>query len=162
MKHLANLRSLFLLFLLSLLLAACDTTEEADPIDVNIAPARVVADSAYTVTGTGLKYFDFVVGPGPTAQVGNQVLVHYSGWLEDGTLFDSSHINGEPIEFYLGEGFVIAGWDEGILNMRAGGERQLVIPPHLAYGALGRGPIPPNATLIFEVEFLGITGTASP
>ena len=160
MKCLASLRPLFLLFLLAPLLTACDSNEPDDPIEID--PPRVVAESDYTVTATGLKYFDFVVGSGPIAQNDNQVLVHYNGWLQDGTLFDSSYQRGEPLTFILGVGEVIPGWDEGILDMRAGGQRQLVIPPQLAYGSAGLGPIPPNATLIFEVEFLGITGTASP
>ena len=161
MKCLASLQPLFLLFLLTPLLTACDSsTEEPDPI--NIDPPRVVAESDYTVTSSGLKYFDFVVGAGRAAASGNQVLVNYSGWLEDGTLFDSSQFAGQPIVFILGIGQVIPGWDEGLLDMRVGGQRQLVIPPALAYGAAGRGSIPPNATLIFEVELVGVNGAASP
>ncbi|MFQ5570658.1 MAG: FKBP-type peptidyl-prolyl cis-trans isomerase [Rhodothermales bacterium] len=154
MKQLAGPGPLFLLLCLTTLLVSCDTTENADPIV--IGPPRVVPDSAYTVTDTGLKIFDFVVGTGPIAEPGDNLLVHYNGWLTDGTLFDSSRLNGQPFGFIIGAGQVIPGWDEGLLNMRVGGERQLVIPPHLAYGIRGRGSIPPNATLIFEVELLGI------
>ncbi len=160
MKCLANLRPLFLLFLLTPLITACDSNEADDPAQV--APPRVVSENDYTVTASGLKYFDFLVGTGDEAQPGKQVLVDYSGWLEDGTLFDSSYPRDEPISFVLGTGRVIRGWEEGLAGMRVGGQRQLVIPPSLAYGAGGRPGIPPNSTLIFEVELLGVSGTASP
>ena len=160
MKCLANLRPLFLLFLLAPLLTACDSNEQDDLIE--IAPPRVVAENDYTVTTSGLKYFDFLVGTGDEAQPGKQVLVDYSGWLEDGTLFDSSYQRDQPISFVLGARRVIPGWEEGLEGMRVGGQRQLVIPPDLAYGEAGRPGIPPNATLIFEVELLGVSGTALP
>ena len=162
MTFLANLRPLFLLLVLSTLLASCDSSNDEDPPPVMFPPPRVVAEADYTVTASGLKIFDIVVGTGSVAENGNRLVVDYTGWLEDGTVFDSSLLRQQPITFTVGVGQVISGWEEGLLNMRVGGQRQLVIPPQLAYGALGRGPIPPNATLIFEVEFLGITGTASP
>ncbi len=108
-------------------------------------------------TATGLQYQDLVMGQGQQAQAGNRVRVHYTGWLEDGTQFDSSVERQEPFEFDLGVGDVIKGWDEGVSGMLVGGKRRLIIPPELAYGATGAGSlIPPNATLIFEVELLAI------
>jgi peptidylprolyl isomerase len=115
-----------------------------------------VDDAGYVTTPSGLKYHDFVVGDGPVVQAGQQVIVHYTGWLLDGTKFDSSLDRGQPFVFVLGAGQVIAGWDEGLSTMRIGGKRQLLIPPELAYGPQGAGGvIPPDATLIFEVELLG-------
>lgn len=107
-------------------------------------------------TETGLQYQDLVVGDGPVAQSGNTVRVHYTGWLTDGTEFDSS-VGGNPFQFTLGAGRVIRGWDEGVSGMQVGGKRRLTIPPDLGYGSQGAGGvIPPNATLIFEVELLEI------
>jgi FKBP-type peptidyl-prolyl cis-trans isomerase len=106
-------------------------------------------------TESGLIYEDLASGSGNQAKVGDTVSVHYTGWLEDGTEFDSS-VGGSPIEFTLGTGGVIAGWEEGIVGMQVGGKRKLIIPPDLAYGETGSGPIPANATLTFEVELLEI------
>jgi peptidylprolyl isomerase len=118
------------------------------------APTKVNA-SDYTTTPSGLKYYDFKVGDGPAPKAGQQVSVHYTGWLENGAKFDSSLDRGEPLVFPVGTGQVIKGWDEGLLSMKVGGKRQLVIPPDLGYGAQGAGGvIPANATLIFEVELL--------
>lgn len=109
------------------------------------------------VTASGLQYQDLVVGSGPEAKSGNTVSVHYTGWLADGTKFDSSLDRGTPFEFTLGAGQVIKGWDEGVAGMKVGGKRQLIIPPQLAYGSSGAGStIPPNATLTFEVQLLEI------
>ena len=108
-------------------------------------------------TDSGLQYEDTVPGTGATAAAGQQVTVHYTGWLTDGQKFDSSKDRNDPFEFGLGAGMVIKGWDEGVQGMKVGGTRVLVIPPQLGYGARGAGGvIPPNATLMFEVELLGV------
>ncbi|MDD4881337.1 MAG: FKBP-type peptidyl-prolyl cis-trans isomerase [Gallionellaceae bacterium] len=100
---------------------------------------------------------DIAVGEGEPAQAGRTVSVHYTGWLENGTKFDSSKDRDEPFDFPLGRGYVIPGWDQGVAGMKVGGSRKLTIPPHLGYGASGAGGvIPPNATLIFEVELLAV------
>jgi FKBP-type peptidyl-prolyl cis-trans isomerase FkpA len=110
-----------------------------------------------TTTASGLIYEDVVIGEGEEAAAGNQVSVHYTGWLTDGTKFDSSKDRNDPFEFHLGGRQVIAGWDEGVQGMKVGGTRKLTIPPELGYGARGAGGvIPPNATLVFEVELLAI------
>ncbi len=120
------------------------------------APTKV-NDTDYVTTASGLKYHDFTVGNGASPQKGQQVVVHYTGWLVNGTKFDSSLDRGEPFAFNIGVGQVIAGWDEGVLAMKIGGKRQLLIPPNLGYGAQGAGGvIPGNATLIFEVELLEV------
>jgi peptidylprolyl isomerase len=107
-----------------------------------------------------LKYVDEVVGTGESPSPRKIVSVHYTGWLENGTQFDSSRgpDRGQPLEFPIGVGRVIKGWDEGVMTMKVGGKRKLIIPPDLGYGATGagRGRIPPNSTLIFEVELLGV------
>jgi FKBP-type peptidyl-prolyl cis-trans isomerase len=108
-------------------------------------------------TASGLQYIDLSLGTGATAQAGQTVSVHYSGWLENGQPFDSSVDRGQPFSFPLGAGRVIKGWDEGVQGMKVGGKRKLIIPAHLGYGARGAGnAIPPQATLIFEVELLGV------
>ena len=110
-----------------------------------------------TTTSSGLIYDDVAVGSGEAAARGQTVSVHYTGRLTDGTKFDSSKDRNEPFEFSLGAGYVIRGWDEGVQGMRVGCVRKLTIPPELGYGARGAGGvIPPNATLIFEVELLEI------
>ena len=112
---------------------------------------------AETTTETGLKYEDLTPGTGDAARAGQMVSVHYTGWLTDGTKFDSSKDRDDPFTFPLGAGHVIRGWDEGVQGMRVGGVRKLTIPPELGYGARGAGGvIPPNATLVFEVELLKI------
>jgi FKBP-type peptidyl-prolyl cis-trans isomerase FkpA len=112
---------------------------------------------AARVTDSGLKYEDLVEGEGATATAGQRVVVHYTGWLTDGTKFDSSRDRDEAFDFALGKGQVIRGWDEGVAGMKVGGSRRLTIPPQLGYGARGAGGvIPPNATLVFEVELLEV------
>ncbi len=111
------------------------------------------------MTDSGLKYEELAEGDGPVAQAGQRVSVHYTGWLTDGTQFDSSVARNDPFQFALGKGMVIRGWDEGVAGMKVGGKRKLTIPPQLGYGAQGAGGvIPPNATLVFEVELLDILG----
>jgi FKBP-type peptidyl-prolyl cis-trans isomerase FkpA len=110
-----------------------------------------------TTTASGLVIEETIVGEGEEAVAGQTVSVHYTGWLVDGSKFDSSKDRKEPFEFPLGGGHVIAGWDEGVQGMKIGGTRKLTIPPALGYGARGAGGvIPPNATLVFEVELLGL------
>jgi peptidylprolyl isomerase len=106
----------------------------------------------------GLKYTDLVLGKGARPKTGQTVKVHYVGTLTNGTKFDSSRDRGQPFSFALGEGQVIPGWDEGVATMRVGGRRKLIIPPKLGYGAAGAGggTIPPNATLVFDIELLGV------
>ena len=125
----------------------------------------VLPTAAYSAepatTASGLKIIDTKVGTGPDAKPGQTVSVHYTGWLDNagakGAKFDSSLDRGEPFEFPLGAGQVIRGWDEGVAGMKVGGKRTLIIPPDLGYGANGAGGvIPPNATLIFDVELLGV------
>ena len=109
------------------------------------------------ITDSGLKYEDTVEGEGAVAEAGQNVSVHYTGWLTDGSKFDSSKDRNQPFQFPLGGGRVIRGWDEGVQGMKVGGTRKLTIPPQLGYGANGAGGvIPPNATLVFEVELLSI------
>ncbi len=110
-----------------------------------------------TTTASGLIYEELCVGTGAEATSGQHVTVHYTGWLTDGTKFDSSKDRDDPFEFHLGAGQVIKGWDEGVTGMKIGGKRKLTIPPQLGYGARGAGGvIPPNATLVFEVELLEV------
>ena len=120
---------------------------------------KAAGESGKTVTtASGLKYIDVKVGTGESPNTGQTVSVHYTGTLENGTKFDSSLDRGEPIEFPLGQGRVIPGWDEGIATMKPGGKRKLIIPPNLGYGASGTpdGTIPPNATLHFDVELVKV------
>jgi FKBP-type peptidyl-prolyl cis-trans isomerase len=108
-------------------------------------------------TQSGLKYQELKEGSGPAAKDGDTVDVHYTGWLKDGTKFDSSHDRGQPFSFKLGAGRVIKGWDEGVQGIKVGGKRKLIIPPELAYGKRGAGGvIPPDAELTFEVELIKI------
>ena len=119
-------------------------------------PAEI-AESDYVTTESGLKYYDLEEGSGQSPKTGRPVVVHYTGWLEDGTMFDSSLNRGQPFSFVIGVEQVIPGWDEGVASMKTGGKRQLVIPAELGYGERGAGGvIPPNATLIFEVELLEV------
>lgn len=107
-------------------------------------------------TNSELRITDRVVGTGPSPSVGKKVKVHYTGTLENGVKFDSSVDRGQPFQFTIGVGQVIKGWDEGVMTMKVGGKRQLIVPPALGYGSRATGPIPPNSTLYFEVELLGV------
>jgi len=116
-----------------------------------------IMDEEVIQTATGLEYVDIVEGTGSRPKPGETVSVHYTGWLKSGQKFDSSVDRGEPFEFPVGKGRVIKGWDEGVVAMKVGGKRRLIIPAHLGYGERGAGGvIPPGATLIFEVELLAI------
>ncbi len=126
-------------------------------LPVPSAPADV-AGKTPVKTASGLMYTVLADGSGATAASGDKVRVHYTGWLTDGTMFDSSLKRGEPIAFPLGAGRVIKGWDEGVAGMKIGEKRQLRIPGDLAYGPRGKGPIPPDATLVFDVELVAIDG----
>lgn len=111
----------------------------------------------------GLKYVDFAPGEGAQPGKGDSITVHYTGWLSNGTKFDSSRDRGQPATFTIGTGAVIPGWDEAVITMKVGGKRKLIIPPALGYGAKGQPPtIPANSTLVFDVELISVTPAPSP
>jgi peptidylprolyl isomerase len=125
------------------------------------APAKAQTPGSTMTTASGMKITDTKVGTGATPKTGQTCVMHYTGWLyvngAKGQKFDSSRDRGQPFEFKIGQGQVIKGWDEGVASMKVGGQRTLIIPPELGYGARGAGNvIPPNATLMFEVELLGV------
>ncbi|HEY4321902.1 MAG TPA: FKBP-type peptidyl-prolyl cis-trans isomerase [Gemmatimonadales bacterium] len=119
-------------------------------------PALNVNLQSSTHTPSGLYYRDITVGTGRVAASGDQVVMSYIGALPDGTVFDKSSPDSPTISFPLGAGQVVAGWDEGIVGMKVGGKRQLIVPPDLGYGAVGRAPVPGNAIMVFTVELVGI------
>jgi FKBP-type peptidyl-prolyl cis-trans isomerase len=130
-----------------------------DPTPAAKAPEAGMpkTDVKPVTTASGLQYIDFKVGDGPSPKKGEIAIVHYTGWLDDGKKFDSSHDRGKPFGFKVGMGQVIKGWDEGVATMKVGGIRRLIIPPELAYGAKGAGKVvPPNARLTFDVELLDV------
>jgi peptidylprolyl isomerase len=127
------------------------------------APVTAASAQPVMTTASGLKIIDIEAGTGPSPKPGQTCVMHYTGWLyvngAKGKKFDSSRDSGQPFEFKIGLHQVIAGWDEGVATMKVGGKRTLIIPPDLGYGARGAGGvIPPNATLIFDVELLGVKG----
>lgn len=152
------------------LLAGCQGREEPPPAETQgetaaepaatetPGPTEVPADAEVVTTESGLRYVDLVVGNGAAPEPGQIAVVNYTGWLTDGTKFDSSYDRGQPFTFPVGRGRVIKGWDEGVASMKVGGKRKLMIPPDLGYGeeGAGGGLIPPNAELVFEVELLDV------
>jgi FKBP-type peptidyl-prolyl cis-trans isomerase len=152
MKTIIGILATTVLALASLAVAQTAATHKAA---ATTGPTKVTGEP--TKTASGLEYWDVKVGTGAVAQTGQHVKVDYTGWLTNGKKFDSSVGSGHPFELMLGAGQVIKGWDEGIVGMKVGGKRQLHIPPDLAYGAKGYpGAIPPNATLIFDVQLLDV------
>ena len=144
------MRWLVILVFLATLGVACGSSTESES---NTSGGNMANEIETTASGLQIK--TLVVGTGDKAEPGKTAVVHYTGWLLDGTKFDSSVDRGTPFEFPLGAGRVIKGWDEGVATMNIGGKVELIIPPNLAYGPSGAGGvIPPNATLKFEVEFL--------
>ena len=157
------------------LLGGCgysDPTASAPVVGTNANPkqaAQAAGDDFHAGDGMkpvtipgGLKYVDYKLGSGQVAASGESVTMQYTGWLTDGTKFDSSRDSGQPFTVTIGQGQVIKGWDLGIPGMRVGGKRKLTIPPDLAYGSQGQGPIPANATLVFDVELVSVNGTPTP
>ncbi|MBK9206066.1 MAG: FKBP-type peptidyl-prolyl cis-trans isomerase [Candidatus Obscuribacter sp.] len=180
LKISSQLRALLLIAISGTFVSACSSSED----NSGAKAANTAADSAATTsssvnsqttntpganqmtqptqtgavtTPSGLQYEEIVVGNGASPKSGHTVVVHYTGWLTDGTKFDSSVDRGQPFKFQIGQGMVIKGWDEGVMTMKVGGKRKLTIPADLGYGARGAGGvIPPNATLVFEVQLLGL------
>lgn len=143
--------------LLTLSIALLAQSKKAAKPPAKKADGPTAVSGKPITTASGLQYWEIKKGTGKLAQAGKKVSVHYTGWLTDGKEFDSSRDSGEPIQFQLGIGQVIKGWDEGIAGMKVGGKRQLRIPPELGYGARGFGSaIPPNATLVFDVELMDV------
>lgn len=150
----------FLILLAAVAVVGCAGTPKSTPTTTTTTTEKVAAPTPggnVHKLASGLVYEDLVVGNGTMADPGLIVTVHYTGWLTDGFKFESSVERGQPLSFQLGAGRVIAGWEQGIKGMRVGGKRKLTIPPDMAYGPQGSGDvIPPNATLVFEVELLGV------
>ena len=157
-------RAVFAVFMVpALALVGC---QESGPDQSDLPPGYRVADRYHVSLDvdleemerrpTGLYVEDLVVGEGARVDSGDVVTVHYTGWLPNGNAFDSSRERDQPFEVAIGYGRVIPGWDQGVVGMREGGQRKLVIPPAMAYGQEGRGPIPSNSTLVFEVEVVDV------
>lgn len=153
-----NLRVFVACFVLiaAALAAQTSTQRRAQIVPNTKSPTKVTGDG--TKTDSGLQYWDIKVGTGNVANDGDHVKVHYTGWFTDGKKFDSSVDARQPYDFTVGKGEVIKGWDEGVMGMKVGGKRQLRIPPELAYGEAGfKDIVPPNATLIFDIQLLAVT-----
>ncbi len=162
--------TLGVLILAVALVIACNETSKqqgeespaSEPTSQSSSEQPAQSESGWVTTNSGLKYLDHVIGIGEEAVKGMTVEMHYTGWLwengQRGKKFDSSHDRNQPFQFQLGAGQVIQGWDEGILGIKVGGKRELIIPPELGYGPrpVGGGLIPANSTLNFDVEFLGV------
>ena len=149
----------YLSIVLALLLVACskpDNKQEEAVTETQSTLVKASTTGQEIITSTGLTYIDEVIGTGKTPKTGDKVKVHYTGTLEDGTKFDSSHDRNQPFEFPLGVGRVIKGWDEGVATMKEGGKRKLIIPPELGYGSRNMGTIPPNSILFFDVELIEV------
>lgn len=143
---------ILMLLMVGVIIAAC-SDKETKPA----ASTKPVIEAGAVKNPSGLTYTDLTTGTGPSPTLGKPVKVHYTGWLENGKKFDSSVDRNEPFVFTIGAGEVIPGWDEGVMTMKVGGKRRLIVPANLGYGASGAGGvIPPNATLIFEVELLDV------
>lgn len=150
------------LMVAAMMIFACSQKETASPEatkggEAKLEEGAVPNSDKLVKTSSGLQYADLVPGSGASPSPGKKVTVHYTGWLTDGKKFDSSVDRNEPFTFQIGAGEVIKGWDEGVMSMKIGGKRKLIIPAGLGYGAAGAGgAIPPNATLVFEVILLDI------
>ncbi len=157
-----NIDKFTVLFLIvaSFLIPACtqqDTQQKEQQKKPEVVMQNPENQKSAVKTPSGLQYEDLVAGSGASPTFGKNVIVHYTGWLLNGNKFDSSVDRNEPFSFRIGKGEVIKGWDEGVMSMKIGGKRKLIIPPELGYGSRGAGGvIPPNATLIFEVILLDI------
>jgi peptidylprolyl isomerase len=143
-----------------LLCASWAIAQTPGPTDLPAGPPPLPAMLQWHALPGGLQYADIAMGHGAMPREGQTVIVHFNGWLDDGTPFDSTYKRGKPFGFPLGSGQVIKGWEEGVRNMRPGGKRRLVVPPQLGYGEQGIPPlVPPNATLVFDIELLRVIET---
>jgi len=150
-----NIGTSALIVLTAAIITAQTATHKLPVVPNTKAPTKVTGDGVKT--DSGLQYWDIKVGTGEVAKDGDHVKVHYTGWLTTGKKFDSSVDAHQPFDFTIGKGEVIKGWDEGVTGMKVGGKRQLRIPPELAYGESGyEKVIPPNATLVFDIQLLSI------
>ena len=148
----------YICFMLVLSMVACHKPYEKKEkvVDQAKSTSETSLVGKEIITSSGLTYVDEVVGAGKTPKTGDKVVVHYTGTLEDGTKFDSSRDRNQPFEFPLGMGRVIRGWDQAFATMKVGDRATITIPPELGYGSRGMGKIPPNSTLIFDVELLEV------
>ena len=137
--------------------ASASATTTGTPSAPPLAAPPVPAPSRVVTTASGLQIEDLVIGDGALAENGMEALVHYTGWFTDGRKFDSSYDREKPYRLFIGRGEVIRGWDEGLLGMRVGGKRRIVVPPSLGYGSAGKGNlVPPDVTLVFELQIMDL------